>query len=132
VFEDNFDYWMNKTDYSAESIGMASARWDTMTNAEVTDYCGINLLEGDKPYPRIGPGVIGGEGSLVFSGVIERQAVTVPLDMTHGGNVQFYLKLAPIVADEDKVRCKSAFGGDIQLQYVRAKRASAKKSEVAK
>lgn len=52
-----------------------------MTNAQVTDFCGVNQLPGDKNYPAIGPGEKYGEGALVFSGVIERQAVTVPLDM---------------------------------------------------
>lgn len=68
VFEDNFDYWKNKTDYSRESILLASANWATMTNAQVTDFCGVNQLPGDKNYPAIGPDTKYGEGALVFSG----------------------------------------------------------------
>ncbi|GMH59760.1 hypothetical protein TrLO_g6454 [Triparma laevis f. longispina] len=117
VFEDNFDYWKNKTDYSRESILLASANWATMTNAQVTDFCGVNQLPGDKNYPAIGPDTKYGEGALVFSGVIERQAVTVPLDMRNGGTVNFHLKFAPIVENEDDTRCKTAFGGDVHLEY---------------
>jgi len=37
--------------------------------------------------------------------------------MEFGGNVQFYLKLAAIVANEDQTRCKTAFAGDVHLLY---------------
>ena len=93
VFEDNFDYWLNKTDYSQDSIGMASALWNTMTNAEVADYCGVNLLPGDLDYPRMAPGVLRGEGSLHFSGVLERQAVTEVSEL--GGEVFWELNSSP-------------------------------------
>ena len=96
---------------------MASANWHAMANAQVTDFCGVNQLPGDLVYPRMGPGVKFGEGALVFSGVMERQATTVPLDMSHGGTVNFHLKFAPVVDNEDAVQCKTAFGGHMYLQY---------------
>mmetsp|Transcript_18357 Transcript_18357/g.38203 ORF Transcript_18357/g.38203 Transcript_18357/m.38203 type:complete len:1044 (+) Transcript_18357:115-3246(+) len=117
VFEDNFDFWRNKTDYSQESIFQASANWEEMTNAQVTDFCGINVQPGDQGYPAIGAGEKFGEGALVFSGVLKRNAVTKPLDMSNGGTVNFFLKFAPIVEDEDATRCKTAFGGDVHLKY---------------
>jgi len=88
-----------------------------MTNAQVTDFCGINVLPGDPGYPTIGPGVKYGEGALVFNGVLKRNAITKPLDMSYGGTVNFHLKFAPIVKNEDDVLCKTAFGGDIHLSY---------------
>ena len=74
-------------------------------------------MEGDLPYPLMGPSVKFGEGALVFSGVLERQATTVPLDMSHGGTINFHLKFAPVVDNEDLVQCKTAFGGHVYVEY---------------
>ena len=117
VFEDNFDYWSNSTNYTAGSVMMKSAKWAHMKNAEASDICGINsitrayeLEHGDFKTSRK-------NASLVFSGAIERSAETNDLDVSLGGSVEFYIKLAPVVKNELTTECKAAFDGDVTLSF---------------
>ncbi len=134
VFEDNFDYWSNATNYSSESIVMKSARWNSMENAMASDICGFNNITRPYEYEQqkqrqyvyeysyshdqndISP-LTRRNASLVFTGVRARFAETVDLDVLHGGRVEFYIKLAPIVPNELATPCKTAFNGDVQLSF---------------
>ena len=117
VFEDDFDHWKNKTDYTRQSVRMASANWYDMNNAKVSDVCGIHVQEGHKGYPAIGKGVKYGEGALVFTGVLLRSAITVPLDVSNGGSLNFFLKMAPFTEDESTAACVTAYGGEVSVWY---------------
>lgn len=120
VFEENFDYWKNETDYTSQSIVMKSARWSYMINARATDICGINVIvrphEVERP-PTEEETAYKVPSALVFSGVQNRYAETIPLDVRYGGMVEFFLKFAPLVENELAVECKSSFSGDITLSY---------------
>ena len=120
VFEDDFDYWRNRTDFTTRSVMMKSARWSNMVNAETDDICGMNQAQ--RPHedlfsPSKNELIMKSPSALVFSGVRHRYAETIDLDISFGGKVEFYLKLAPIVENELASECKSAFGGDVQLVY---------------
>lgn len=120
VFEDNFDYWKNDTDYSSNSIVMKSARWLNMANAKASGICGFNDIV--RPYevkmpPTKDELVFERPAALVFSGVQNRFAETIGLDVRFGGRVEFYFKMAPIVENELATECKSSFGGDVNLMY---------------
>lgn len=70
VFEDNFEMWnatagTESTNLSSNSVAMASARWDHVTNGRLSDVCGFG----------------NGEGTMVFSGVNYREAETLDVDM---------------------------------------------------
>jgi len=117
IFEDNFDYWANGTNYKPDSVMMKSAKWENVQNAKASDICGMNsisrayeLEHGDFVTSRK-------NASLVFSGVNHRYAETQDLDVRFGGNVEFYLKLAPVVSNELATECKTAFVGDVALSY---------------
>ena len=120
VFEDNFDYWKNDTDYSSDSIVMKSARWSNIANAKSGDICGFNSIV--RPYEVEMPPTkdeleFKRPAALVFSGVQNRFSETIDLDVRFGGRVEFYLKMAPIVENELATECKSSFGGDVNLLY---------------
>jgi len=117
VFEDNFDYWMNASDYSVDSILMESAKWGKMGNAKASGICGMNYIT--RPYELEHGDFQSGRknASLVFSGVKDRYAQTIDLDMRYGGRVEFYLKLAPIVENELATECKTSFEGKVSFQY---------------
>ncbi len=120
IFEDNFDYWMNDTDYSSISVMMKSARWSNMVNAKSSEICGYNDIL--RPYevelsPYKDHVMFKKNAALVFSGVRNRYSETVALDVRYGGRIEFYLKLAPIVENELTTKCKSAFSGDVRLLY---------------
>ena len=81
VFEENFDYWKNSTNYTLESVMMKSAKWAKMENAEATNICGVNNLT--RPY-ELDHGDYASSrknASLVFSGVNLRFAQTTDLDV---------------------------------------------------
>ena len=84
VFEDDFEFWdgtFNERDALAfpEANGFRSALWWNTTNAAASDKCGGH--SGDK--------------ALRFSGSTNRWAVTKPMDVRHGGWVDFRLKFGP-------------------------------------
>ena len=117
VFEDNFDYWINASDYSVDSILMKSAKWEKIGNAKTSGICGMNYIT--RPYELEHGDFQSGRNnaSLVFSGVKDRYAETMDLDMRYGGRVEFYLKLAPIVENEMATECKTSFEGKVSFQY---------------
>ena len=96
---------------------MCRKKIDSMQNAKVSDVCGFHVKDGDKGYPQMGPGVTYGEGALVFTGVLVRSATTIPLDISNGGSLNFFLKMAPIVDDEGEALCKTAYGGEVSVWY---------------
>ena len=115
IFEDNFDHWTNESDY--KSVLMKSAKWQRMENGKASDVCGVNDVH--RPY-ELEHGEFDSSrknSSLVFSGVMDRYAETMDLDMRHGGLVEFYLKLAPIVENELATECKTSFEGKVSLNY---------------
>ncbi len=120
IFEDNFDYWKNRTNYHSESILMKSARWSYMINGKVSDICGTNDIvrphEVERP-PHEKVIQFKRSSALVFSGVQKRYAETIALDVRYGGFVEFYIKFAPLVDNELVVECKSAFSGDVTFSY---------------
>lgn len=89
AFEDTFEMWVDSTDYSSST--MASARWDHVTNGELSELCGVGA----------------GEGTLMFSGANYREAETLDVDMrwaetvwvisTHGSRRVLLLCCAIIV-----------------------------------
>lgn len=138
IFEDDFDRWSassndgilssnssNKNDDSildptgSFRIGMASAIWSDMTNADVSDACGVHstVNNSTRPYLFADENRNGSAGALVFSGVHFRYATTARLNVEHGGHVEFHLKFAPITPNEKEARCKTAYGGDAVLSY---------------
>ena len=115
VFEDDFDYWINSTDYTSDSVMLKSAQWSKMINAQATDICGFNPMK--RPYKEEDHYPFKKSSALVFSGVQNRQCETSDLDVRFGGRVEFYIKLAPVVENELATECKSSFGGNIRLLY---------------
>eukprot|EP00957_Ditylum_brightwellii_P168778 12846598-Ditylum_brightwellii.AAC.1 len=117
VFDDDFDHWTNKTDFRRESsVNMASARWDSVVNAEASDICGFNSnLSRDYRKFDQSRGIPSRDAALVFSGVHFRHADTIDLDIEYGGHVEFFLKMAPITSDIGATPCKTAYGGDISI-----------------
>ncbi len=88
IFEDNFDYWKNSTDYNNNlSVIMKSARWSHMINAETSGICGFNTLvrsyEVEMP-PSREVNAFKIPSALVFSGVQNRFAETIDLDLQFG------------------------------------------------
>ena len=117
IFEDNFDYWIDATHFKPESVMMKSAKWAHVVNAKASDICGVNKIT--RPYEREHGDFITSRknASLVFSGVSQRYAETQTLDVRFGGNIEFYLKLAPVVDNELTTECKTAFVGGVILSY---------------
>lgn len=62
VFEDTFELWATQ---NVTSNAMASARWDHVTNGELSDICGVGV----------------GQASMMFSGANFREAETLDLDI---------------------------------------------------
>ena len=123
VFEDNFDYWMESERNNFSSTIMPSAKWEMIENGEATDICGfrngtykyeehLKTVSSINDYSNLKI-----PSALVFSGVQFRYAQTLSLDVSHGGRVEFFLKMAPVLSDEYISPCKSAFSGDINLSY---------------
>ena len=81
---------------------MRSALWAHTANAEASDACGA----------------ASGEKSLWFRGADRRLVDTAPLDVAHGGAVQFQLKMAPHEDAGGVPRCAVAYGSDVDLQYL--------------
>ncbi|CAM9525001.1 unnamed protein product [Discosporangium mesarthrocarpum] len=96
VFEDTFDMWAG-VDFS--SAYMASARWDHITNGQLSAACG-------SP---------DGKDALYFSGANYREAETLDVDIRYGGKVIFQMKMGPYAADTSTVTCKPAYGGNVYL-----------------
>ena len=118
VFRDDFDHWEAGNNFSSSVITLASARWDNMKNAEVSSMCGVYNKENYEQYTSDGYGSSPSEkGALVFSGVLQRYADTAPVDVTYGGFLKFYLKMAPISKVGDGEECKPAYGGDVSVAY---------------
>lgn len=62
VFEDTFERWSSE---NVSSNTLASARWDHVTNGQLSDVCGIG----------------NGEGAMMFSGANFREVETLDMDM---------------------------------------------------
>ncbi|CAM9373083.1 unnamed protein product, partial [Scytosiphon promiscuus] len=106
VFEDTFEMWnvspgAESTNISSDSNAMASARWDHVTNGQLSDVCGVG----------------NGEGTMMFSGANFREAETLDVDMRHGGKLLFLMKMGPSVPDATTAVCKPAYGGNVYLYY---------------
>lgn len=118
IFEDNFDYWSSSTDFTNKSVSMASARWNDMMNAETTTICGVNnLMSKRKSLQLPETEDMNRNSALVFTGVHYRYAETIDLDLSYGGMLEFFLKMAPIVENDEDVLCKPAYGGDITVSF---------------
>ena len=93
----------------AESAGA----WSELVNAERSSACGANrnLPERGDYYN------VKNTKALVFTGVGARQATSVPVDVSFGGTVAFYLKMGPIIPSEEDIACLAAFTGDISLEF---------------
>ena len=96
VFDDDFRSWPagNASAFSANR--RASGRWQSVFGGAVDAGCG-------------------GGVALRFSGARTREATTVPLDVRHGGQVSFALKLAPVGADRRE--CAGNYGSSVTLWY---------------
>lgn len=133
VFEDNFDHWIqpsfsssssntissNSDNSNVKNILMASATWQDMRNAKVSDICGVNLSPLSKKKKQLQSPTIqqtNENGALVFSGVHYRYAETANLDLSYGGKLEFFLKMAPISASSEE-ECRSAYSGDVSVLY---------------
>ena len=80
---------------------MQSAKWLSMTNAEVDDDCGT----------------AGGPGALHFFGTFHRSVRTQDLNVVYGGRVEADLLISPIGFDFSHPKCKTAYQGGVTLQY---------------
>ena len=123
VFDDNFDYWIRTKKDNFSYVTIPSAKWEKMENGEATDICGfrngtykydehIKMVSSVNDYSSFKI-----PSALVFSGVQVRYAQTQSLDVSYGGRVEFFLKMAPVLSDDNNSPCKSAFSGDINLSY---------------
>ena len=58
-------------------------------------------------------------GALSFTGFLYRYADTADLNVVHGGRIEFYLKMGPVIYNDDapESTCKPSFGGDVTLSY---------------
>ncbi|CAM9440901.1 unnamed protein product [Hapterophycus canaliculatus] len=104
VFEDTFEMWNIAAPSDSSNLssnGMASARWDHLTNGQLSDICGVG----------------NGEGTVMFSGANYREAETLDVDMRHGGKLMFLMKMGPSVPDAATAACKPAYGGNVYLYY---------------
>jgi len=118
IFRDDFDHWDAGGNFSSSAVNLASARWGSMKNAEVSSICSVHIGEKYEQYASDSYGSTPSEnGALVFSGVLQRHAETIPLDVAHGGFLKFYLKMAPISEAGDEEDCKTAYGGDVSVAY---------------
>ena len=79
---------------------MKSAHWGPLVNGQARDVCGSHS----------------GWAALWFSGPDIRRVDTVPLDMRHGGYVQFRMKHAPGEWGGGTEKCKFSSGADVELQ----------------
>ncbi|KAL9183161.1 hypothetical protein ACHAXT_004948 [Thalassiosira profunda] len=105
VFDDDFEL----------AVRNASAPWSDIINGDRSSACGVNnkAVErgnhaGYQPLPN--------SNALVFTGVHTRQATTAGLDVRHGGRVEFFLKMGPILVEGAESDCKAAFS-DVILEY---------------
>jgi len=118
IFEDNFDQWRVSNDFTNKSVGMASARWVNMKNAETSNTCGFNTVyESKKTLQTQNIPQLTQNAALVFSGVHFRFAETKNLDIKYGGMIEFFLKIAPIIENVDNPLCKGAYGGDVTILF---------------
>ena len=99
VFDDDF-----------EDVNQASP-WSEIINGEMSDACGFNT----RP-PERGNQPNDNSKALVFAGINNRQATTTDLDLTYGGRVEFYLKMAPISYGMFNTECKTAYS-DVIIEY---------------
>ena len=109
--------YMYEENFSRSNNSTLVERWTRMKNAKVSKICGYNVNQSPKPW--IKQKMID-DTALVFSGVHSRYAETIDVEVTYGGRLQFFLKLAPPIPEEeeDTSLCKSAYGDcDINLDY---------------
>lgn len=113
IFEDTFDIWKDSIYWNSTTPGTSSAKWAKIENGRVSNICGSNnILKTESRY-----NVSFDSRALTFSGVNFRYAETLSLDMSFGGRIDFYLKMAPILSSESESLCKTSFDGDIYLSY---------------
>lgn len=99
VFEDRFDYWRNSSVPS--STLEKSAKWSSVYNGFVGDYCGAVSLK----------------TAMIFRGEQFRYAETVDLNLISGGRVEAEMFMPPIGFDVEKPFCKTGYIGDVLVQY---------------
>jgi len=113
IFEDTFDLWKDSFYVNATTTGTASSKWARIENGRALNICGSNNIS--KPGSMYNLAL--NPRSLTFSGVNFRFAETIHLDVSFGGQVDFYLKMAPILSGENETPCKSSFDGDVFISY---------------
>lgn len=99
VFEDLFESVVNFSDPT--STIMASAKWDNIINGRVTTDCTVGS----------------GDYSLAFSGPTVREAITLDVDVRHGGVLQFMMRIAPLGEDSLTSTCATSYQGIVFVQY---------------
>lgn len=101
VFDDDFELgetgWRNAT--SHKSSVQQDSLWQYIDGARVDDDCGAHAST----------------TSLHFYGPDSREAVTRPLNVQHGGYVNFRLKMAP--AQSDRPRCRANLGKAVSVYF---------------
>lgn len=102
IFEDTFelgqDDWKNATSHKSNSQG--DALWQYIDGARVDDACGAHNPGGT---------------ALHFQGPDSREAVTQPLDVRHGGFLNFRVKLAPGQFEDSG--CRANYGRSVSVYY---------------
>lgn len=87
---------------------MRSAKWGNIVNGQATDDCGVGLPDGAAG---------GGIRALSFSGLVERFAETLPLDVSSGGWVEFDAFLSPQGFEQSHPYCRPCFAGVVNIEY---------------
>jgi len=117
VFEDDMNDAGNEKGSYAYRWHLASARWQSVVNGATTGECGAldakNLpadlkttLPPDEAKPL-------GMFTLQFYGDFERHVTTMPLDVTHGGRLDFWFKYSK----GHYPRCNVQYDGPVTLAY---------------
>ena len=107
IFEDNFEAWVQPLDHNTNL--MKSAKWESVINGKTSDECGVADPDGE---------VGGGFRALKFDGILTRQAVTQPLNMSAGGWLEASIFLSPVLYDTHPFPlCASSTSGVIEVSY---------------
>eukprot|EP01032_Pedospumella_encystans_P024129 gene24129-27300_t len=101
VFEDTFENWSNT---SHTSTSMRSARWGDVINGFTSDACGVGNEFGERR-------------ALVFRGEQVREAVTLDVDISSGGKLEYEMFMPSIEFGLKSELCRTAVQGSVYVEY---------------